>query len=40
MTTKGASINKISKLLDVLDKHIKEKDCQHTPRELIEEFEN
>ena len=34
------SIDKVTKLLDVLDKHINEKDCQHTPRELIEEFEN
>ena len=39
MTTSGASIDKISKLLDVLDKHIKEGNCQHSPKELIEEYE-
>jgi len=40
MTTKGATINKISKLLDVLDKHIKEENCRHTPNELLKEYEN
>ena len=39
MTTSGASIDKISKLLDVLDKHIKEENCRHTPKELFEEYE-
>ncbi|MDW0260833.1 MAG: hypothetical protein QN648_08440 [Nitrososphaeraceae archaeon] len=39
MTTKGVSIDKISKLLDVLDKHIKEENCTHTPKELVEEYE-
>jgi hypothetical protein len=34
MTTKGASIGKISRLLDVLEKHIKEENCKHTPKEL------
>ena len=40
MTTKGVSIDKISKLLDVLDKHIKEDNCRHTPKELLKEYEN
>ena len=40
MTTKGVSIDKISKLLDVLDKHIKEENCSHTPKELLNEYEN
>jgi hypothetical protein len=40
MTTSGVSIDKISKLLDVLDKHIKEENCRHTPRELLKEYEN
>jgi hypothetical protein len=31
-----SSIDKVSKLLDVLDKHMKEKDCPHTPSELEE----
>ena len=40
MNTSGASIDKISKLLDVLDKHIKEENCRHTPKELLKEYEN
>jgi hypothetical protein len=40
MTTKGANINKISRLLDVLDRHIKEENCRHTPKELLKEYEN
>ena len=39
MTTKGVSIDKISKLLDVLD-NIKEENCSHTPKELLKEYEN
>jgi len=39
MTTSGVSIDKISKLLDVLDKHIMEENCRHTPKELFEEYE-
>jgi uncharacterized protein YaaN involved in tellurite resistance len=40
MTTTGVSIDKISKLLDVLDKHIKEENCSHTAKELLKEYEN
>ncbi|HET6726618.1 MAG TPA: hypothetical protein VFH19_01165 [Nitrososphaeraceae archaeon] len=40
MTTKGANINKISKLLDVLDKHIKKENCRHRAKELLKEYEN
>jgi len=40
MTTNGTSIDKVSKLMDVLDKHVKEKNCQHTARELLKEYEN
>jgi hypothetical protein len=40
MTTIGTSIDKISKFLDVLDKHIKEENCRHTPKELLKEYEN
>ena len=36
MTKNAISIDKVSKLLDVLDKHMKEKDCPHTPSELKE----
>jgi hypothetical protein len=40
MTKIGTSIDKVSKLLDVLDKHMKEKDCPHTPSELLKECES
>jgi hypothetical protein len=33
------TIDKVAKLLDLLDKHLKEKNCQHTPKELLEEYE-
>ena len=38
MAKNGTRIDKVSKLLDVLDNHMKEKDCPHTPSEL-KEFE-
>lgn len=38
MTKNGTSIDKVSKLLDVLDNHMKEKDCPHTPSELLKLF--
>ena len=40
MTKNPTSIDKVSKLLDVLDKHMKEKDCPHTPGELLKECES
>jgi hypothetical protein len=40
MTKNGTSIDKVSKLLDVLDNHMKEKDCPHTPSELLKECES
>jgi hypothetical protein len=39
MTGTGTNIDKVSKLLDVLDKHIKEEKCQRTPNELLKEYE-
>lgn len=36
MTKNATSIDKVSKLQDVLDKHMKEKDCPHTPSKLKE----
>ena len=39
MTKNGTNIDKVAKLLDVLDKHMKEKDCLHTPSELLKECE-
>jgi len=38
MTTKK-SIDKVAKLLDLLDKHIKEENCQHSPIDLLREYE-
>ena len=40
MTKDGTSIDNVSKLLDVLDKHMKERDCPHTPSELHKECES
>ena len=34
------SADKVAKLLDLLDKHIKEKTCRHSPKELLREYEN
>jgi len=39
MTTNGASIDKISRLLDVRQA-LKEENCRHTPKELLKEYEN
>jgi len=38
MTTKK-SIDKVAKRLDLLDKHIKEENCQHSPKDLLREYE-
>ena len=40
MTKVARSIDKVVKLLDVLDRHMKEKECKHTPNELLTEVEN
>ena len=37
MTTKK-SIDKVAKLLDLLDKH-KEENCRHSPKDLLREYE-
>ena len=37
MTTKK-SIDKVAKLLDLLDKHIKEENCRHSPKDLLREY--
>jgi hypothetical protein len=31
-------IDKASKLLDLLDKHIKEENCRHSPTDLLQEY--
>jgi len=33
------SIDKVAKLWDLLDKHIKEKNCRHNARDLLGEYE-
>jgi hypothetical protein len=35
-----SNIDKVAKLLDLLEKHIKEGKCRHTSRELLKEYEN
>lgn len=35
-TTEG--IDKVAKLLELLDKHIKEKNCDHNSKDLILEY--
>jgi hypothetical protein len=39
MTSNRTNFDKESKLLDVLDKHIKEENCRHSPQELFEDYE-
>jgi hypothetical protein len=36
-TRKG--IDKIAKLLDLLDEHLKEEYCRHSPKQLLKEYE-
>ena len=38
MTTKK-SIDKVAKLLDLLDKHIKEENCRHCANDVLREYE-
>jgi hypothetical protein len=33
------SIDKVAKLLDLLDKHINEKNCRHSSKDLLREYE-
>jgi len=37
MTTRKR-IDKIAKLLDLLDKHIHEENCRHSPKDLLREY--
>ena len=39
MISNRTNFDKVSKLLDVLDNHIKEENCRHIPQELFEEYE-
>ncbi|HEY9399272.1 MAG TPA: hypothetical protein VIP29_05180 [Nitrososphaeraceae archaeon] len=33
------NIDKVAKLLDLLDKHIREKNCRHSSKDLFREYE-
>jgi hypothetical protein len=33
------NIDKVAKLLDLLDRHIKEDNCRHSPKDLLREYE-
>jgi len=37
MTAKN-SIDKVAKLLDLLDQHIHEENCRHSPKDLLIEY--
>ena len=38
MTT-GETMDKVATLLDLLDKHMREKDCDHSSKDLLREYE-
>lgn len=38
--SENTKIDKVSKLLDLLDKHLKEENCIHDPKDLFEEYES
>jgi len=38
MSTKKGT-DKVAKLLDLLDEHIREENCRHSPKELLREYE-
>jgi hypothetical protein len=38
MSTKK-SIDKVIEPLDLLDKHLKEENCRHNPKDLLREYE-
>jgi hypothetical protein len=33
------NIDKVAKLLDLLDRHVKEDNCRHSPKDLLREYE-
>jgi hypothetical protein len=33
------SVDKVTELLDLLDKHMKEENCRHNPKDLLREYE-
>jgi len=39
MTENKTNIDKVAKLLDILDKHMQEENCKHSPNDLFEEYE-
>ena len=36
---KKTNIDKASRLLDILDKHMQEENCKHSPNDLFEEYD-
>jgi hypothetical protein len=38
MSTKK-SVDKVTELLDLLDKHMKEENCRNNPKDLLREYE-
>ncbi len=39
MTANKTNIDRVAKLLDILDKHMQEENCKHSPNDLFEEYE-
>ncbi len=37
--TPKKKFDKVAKLLDLLDKHMKEETCRHSPKDLLMEYE-
>ena len=36
--SKNSQNDKVSKLLDLLEKHLKEENCTHDPKDIFEEY--
>jgi hypothetical protein len=36
--TKRTNVDNVSRVLEILDEHLHEKDCQHNPQELFDEY--
>ena len=34
------NIDKVSKLLDLLEEHLEEENCRHSPEEFLKEYES
>jgi len=38
LTINSKKVDKVSRLLDVLDKHLKEENCRHNAKEIYDEY--